>query len=44
MEATENTWLGVVMAEVAKNDEPGDPTVAGPLAASWAATVRTDEF
>ena len=24
MEVTENTWLGVVMAEVAKKDEPGD--------------------
>ena len=38
-----DTWLGVVMAEVAKNDKPGDPTV-GALATSLAAMVRTDEF
>ena len=43
VEVTGNTWLGVVMVEVAKNDEPADATV-GALAASWAATVRTDEF
>lgn len=40
---TENTWLVVVMAEVANNAELGDPTVAA-LAASWEATVRADEF
>lgn len=31
------------MAEVAKNDEPWDPTV-GALAVSWAVVARTDEF
>lgn len=33
----------MVVAEVAKNDEPWDPTV-GALVASWAVTARTDEF
>ena len=43
VEANDNTRLGVVMAEVAKNDEPADPTV-GALAASWAVTVTTEEL
>ena len=42
VEANDNNRLGVVMAEVAKNDEPADPTV-GALA-SWAVTVTTEEL
>ena len=43
VEATDNIRLGLVMTEVAKIDEPADPAV-GALAASWAATVTTEEF